>query len=105
MKYSDCCGAEAYSNGDSCTSDYGICPECKDHCDYVEFCDDCGAEVKSHPHKHTEAYLKSIELLSEFSKEKCLDICDTLCDVADTIGNFPEYLFYSEVKEYIENAD
>ena len=34
-KVSDCCGAEAYSNGDSDTEDYGICPECKEHCEYI----------------------------------------------------------------------
>ena len=33
---SDCCGACSVSNGDSETSDIGICPECGDHCTYVE---------------------------------------------------------------------
>lgn len=36
MKISDCCGVPAYSNGDSSTEDYGICPDCKEHCEYVE---------------------------------------------------------------------
>lgn len=33
---SDCCGAAAVSNGDADSQDIGICPECKDHCTYVE---------------------------------------------------------------------
>jgi hypothetical protein len=40
MKVSDCCGAEPYSNGDSSTEDYGICPECKEHCEYIELDDE-----------------------------------------------------------------
>jgi hypothetical protein len=36
MKVSDCCGAEPYSNGDCDTMDIGICPECHEHCEYVE---------------------------------------------------------------------
>lgn len=44
MKISDCCGAEAYSNGDSSTEDYGICPECKEHCEYI----DVDVEPESH---------------------------------------------------------
>lgn len=36
MKVSDCCGVPAYSNGDSDTEDIGICPECKEHCEYVD---------------------------------------------------------------------
>jgi hypothetical protein len=30
---SDCCGAEAT---DPIMEDYGICPECKDHCEYEQ---------------------------------------------------------------------
>ena len=36
MKVSDCCGAPPRSNGDCDTSDYGICPDCGEHCEYVE---------------------------------------------------------------------
>lgn len=36
MKITDCCGAPAESNGDSSTEDYGICPICGEHCEYVE---------------------------------------------------------------------
>jgi hypothetical protein len=35
MKVSECCGASK-SNGDSCSEDYGICPICGEHCEYVE---------------------------------------------------------------------
>jgi hypothetical protein len=31
LKYSRCCGAEA---GDF--EDVGICPECKEHCDWID---------------------------------------------------------------------
>lgn len=43
MKVSDCCGVPAYSNGDSSTEDYGICPECLEHCDFIndEECEEC----------------------------------------------------------------
>lgn len=34
-KVSDCCGAGVYSNGDSDTEDIGVCPDCKEHCEYV----------------------------------------------------------------------
>jgi len=30
----DCCGAEPRGNGDSDSSDIGMCPECGDHCEY-----------------------------------------------------------------------
>lgn len=36
MKVSNCCGVPAYSNGDADTEDMGICPDCKEHCEYVE---------------------------------------------------------------------
>ena len=36
MKVSDCCGAEPLSDGDSSTEDYGICPDCGEHCEYIE---------------------------------------------------------------------
>jgi len=34
---SECCGASPRSNGDSDTSDYGLCSECNDHCTYGYF--------------------------------------------------------------------
>lgn len=46
MKLSDCCGAAPRGNGDCDTSDFGICSDCKEHCEYIEFCDDCGEEIK-----------------------------------------------------------
>lgn len=33
MKVSDCCGASAT---DPVMLDYGICPDCKDHCEFVD---------------------------------------------------------------------
>jgi len=37
-KVSDCCGAAPRSirNGDCSTEDFGLCPECGDHCEYIE---------------------------------------------------------------------
>lgn len=40
-KYSNCCGAEPRSWGDNDTEDFGICPDCHDHCQYDEYCDGC----------------------------------------------------------------
>ena len=40
---SSCCGSKPYCNGDSDTSDIGICPDCGDHCEYGDLeCDNCG---------------------------------------------------------------
>jgi|SanBayMetagenome_1026888.scaffolds.fasta_scaffold297884_2 hypothetical protein len=33
QKISDCCGAAAT---DPVMLDYGICPDCKDHCEFIE---------------------------------------------------------------------
>jgi len=39
---STCCGSEPFSNGDGSTADYGICPECGEHCDYeTDICETC----------------------------------------------------------------
>lgn len=32
---SNCCGAYPLSNGDVDTMEYGICPDCGEHCDYI----------------------------------------------------------------------
>ncbi len=40
-KLSDCCGASAIGNGDNDSIDYGICPECHDHCEFTA-CETCG---------------------------------------------------------------
>lgn len=32
---SDCCGSAPRGNGDNDSKDYGICPDCGDHCEYV----------------------------------------------------------------------
>ena len=34
MKVSDCCGAEMT---DPVMEDYGICPDCKDHCEWEDY--------------------------------------------------------------------
>jgi len=35
MPYSTCCGA--YTD----MEEYGICPDCKEHCDFEKDCDNC----------------------------------------------------------------
>lgn len=34
---SDCCGAPDHSNGDGCFSDYGICPNCREYCEFIPY--------------------------------------------------------------------
>ena len=42
---SSCCGSKPYCNGDSDTSDIGICPDCGDHCEYGNLeCDNCDGD-------------------------------------------------------------
>ena len=38
--FSTCCGAKPKSNGDSDTEDLGVCPDCKDMCDYEDVYED-----------------------------------------------------------------
>lgn len=46
LNISQCCGAAPKSNGDGSTDDYGICPDCGDHCIYGVKCEECEAEAK-----------------------------------------------------------
>ena len=36
MLVSDCCGARALGNGDCDSEDMGICPNCLEHCSYID---------------------------------------------------------------------
>jgi len=36
MVISSCCGAQPRGNGDSDSSDIGICPDCGEHCEYID---------------------------------------------------------------------
>ena len=37
MKLSDCCGSAPRNYNNDCDSmDFGVCPRCGDHCEYVE---------------------------------------------------------------------
>ena len=38
---SNCCGVLPKGNGDSDSSDLGICPECGEHCEYESECEEC----------------------------------------------------------------
>jgi hypothetical protein len=39
-RLSDCCGAEPFCNGDNDSLDFGICPECGEHCEFLP-CETC----------------------------------------------------------------
>lgn len=41
MKVSNCCGTPPKHYEDFDTEDFGFCPDCKEHCEYVEV-DECG---------------------------------------------------------------
>ena len=36
MLISNCCGAANKSNGDTDYAEFGICPECKEHCEFID---------------------------------------------------------------------
>ena len=44
LEGSDCCGAAPRGNGDCDTADFGICPDCHDHCEYDIDCFDCNGK-------------------------------------------------------------
>ena len=41
INVSDCCGAEPSGNGDNDLSDFGICSDCGDYCEYGVRCETC----------------------------------------------------------------
>lgn len=41
LALTDCCGANALTSEDWSTEDYGICPDCKEHCTYGVICEEC----------------------------------------------------------------
>ena len=40
MLISNCCGAENTGNGDVDFAEFGICPDCKEHCEFEELGED-----------------------------------------------------------------
>ncbi len=36
MLISNCCGAPNRSNGDTDFGEFGICPDCKEHCEFID---------------------------------------------------------------------
>lgn len=54
--YSDCCGAENLNLGGAMSSDFGICPCCKEHCTFIE--EDNNAEEMDAGRKDT---VKTVE--------------------------------------------
>lgn len=66
MKVTDCCGVPAYSNGDSDTEDIGICPDCKEHCEYIEdgeSDDEINAELVAENYQDHPDFLKAEDLI------------------------------------------
>lgn len=47
MLVSNCCGSRPKSNGDTDTSEYGICPDCGEHCEYVDEEDEDTKQIKA----------------------------------------------------------
>lgn len=44
LHISDCCGAAPRGNGDCDSSDFRICSDCHDHCEYGVDCEECGGK-------------------------------------------------------------
>lgn len=62
---SDCCRAEAIQYDDCGTDDMGICPECKDGCEYIHICIECDEEFDENGNCNCEwqSQLASMESL------------------------------------------
>lgn len=54
MKISDCCGAPPTSNGDTDLSEFGICSDCGEHCEYIDDEDDEDEQIESDINKRTK---------------------------------------------------
>ena len=52
---SNCCGALPRGNGDNDSEDYGICPDCKEHCGYVK------ESERDNPEKSIRNYLQKFK--------------------------------------------
>jgi transcription initiation factor IIE alpha subunit len=67
MEYvSDCCAVPPRSNGDSDTSDIGICPECGEHCEYVDMSDEETCELTEQDKAY---YLSQAEKIKNLSNQ------------------------------------
>lgn len=44
MLLSDCCGESPRQYEDCGDDDLGICSDCKDHCTYINVCEECSEE-------------------------------------------------------------
>ncbi len=71
INVSTCCGASPRSNGDCDTSDFGICSECGDHCDYGVECEECGGagEVEVNIPKSLESVLNILKNIPDSGYE------------------------------------
>lgn len=71
MNYvSDCCGVPPRGNGDSDTSDIGICPECGDHCEYVDMSEDEASELTDDQKMYYYELAERIKILSNQTNYK-----------------------------------
>lgn len=77
---SSCCGAAPVSNGDSDTSDYGICSECGEHCDYDAECIVCRGRGEIDESKINEAVYREgyhcIDIIQQNSVQIYPDAAD-----------------------------
>lgn len=67
---SDCCGVPPRGNGDSDTSDIGICPECGDHCEYVDMIEDDALELTNDQKMYYYELAERIKILSNQTNYK-----------------------------------
>jgi sarcosine oxidase delta subunit len=88
--------------GDHVDSDIMVCPVCKEHLG-EENCFTCKGEGRiQQENNNSEAHLKCLELLSEFSVEKSHDICDAMLMVAEQCNDLKEATFWISVKKEID---
>jgi len=67
---SDCCGVPPRGNGDCDTSDIGICPECGDHCEYVDMTEDDAPELTDDQKMYYYEIAEKIKRLSNQNNYK-----------------------------------
>lgn len=88
MLVSNCCGVPPKGNGDSDSSDIGICPECGSHCDYEDMPEELDDVIsKSNESIEDLALLIVTEVSDEEDKAKLIR---SLC--FSTIMRFNEWL-------------
>lgn len=78
MLVSNCCGATPKGNGDNDTSDFNICPECWDHCEYIDEEDFIILEIEESNYLTDKTKFLLTELIQAGSERILKQIKDTL---------------------------